>query len=91
MSQRALHVIGTEHLAVPSKAQAIAAVRGLRIEAVHHIDVRKLNPVGRRSRFKDPVGDLIVGDLLEAISWLTENRDHRGSLPDFGRKKEIMR
>ncbi|WP_248927683.1 glycosyltransferase family 2 protein [Paenibacillus hamazuiensis] len=91
LSRRALDVIGTEHLSVPPKAQMIAAIRGLRIEAVHHINVRKLNPVRRRSRFKDPVGDLIVGDHLEAIRWLTENRDLRGGKPDLGRKREIVR
>ncbi|TDF97568.1 glycosyltransferase family 2 protein [Paenibacillus piri] len=91
MSRRALETIGAEHLAVPPKAQAIAIQRRLRVRAVCFIHVGALNPVRRRSRKGDPLAKLIVGDHLEAISWLTEATDERGLHSDFSRNRSIVR
>jgi hypothetical protein len=73
ISRKALRVIGAENLAVPPLAQTIAAQKGLKIKAVHFIHVGKRNPIRRISKGVDPLGDVIVGDHLEAIHWLIQN------------------
>jgi glycosyltransferase involved in cell wall biosynthesis len=69
ISRKALETVGTEALAVPPKAQAMAVYKGLIVKAVHPINVGLKNPIRRKANGKDPVGDLIVGDHLEAIHW----------------------
>lgn len=66
ISRKALERIGAENLAVPPKAQAMAAAYGLQIEAVKYVRVGKNNPGKRRWH---SVQDLIVGDHLEAVHW----------------------
>ncbi|WP_240414498.1 glycosyltransferase family 2 protein [Paenibacillus periandrae] len=91
ISRKALHKIEAENLAVPPKSQVIAQAAKLRMEAVHYINVLKLNPLRRKGRRLDPVGDLIVGDHLEAIYWLTREHGERYGKTDMGRKRELVR
>jgi glycosyltransferase involved in cell wall biosynthesis len=91
ISRHALQTIGAENLAVPPKSQAIAVTRKLRIEAVHYINVLKLNRLRRKNRKLDPIGNLIVGDHLEAVYWLTRNSSERNGRTDLGRKRELVR
>jgi glycosyltransferase involved in cell wall biosynthesis len=91
ISRKALRAIGAENLAVPPLAQTIAAQKGLKIRAVHFIHVGMRNPVRRISKGKDPLGDLIVGDHLEAIHWLIQNSGERGDMPDLIRNRQTVR
>lgn len=92
ISRKALLTIGADNLAVPPLAQAIAVQRGLRIKAAQLIQVGLKNRIRRRSlKAADPVGDLIIGDHLEAIGWLIQASDARASMQDQVRVREMMR
>lgn len=91
ISRRALETIGAEALAVPPLAQAMAQQLGLRVETVRLINVRARNPVRRISRGKDPVGDLIIGDHLEALHWLMQRLGGRLHGQDPIRSRDTMR
>jgi len=68
MTRRAVDVIGYENLSVPPKAQALAIKHGLRIEAVHTVDVLSVNRRRRINLGRDnPVAKLIIGDHIEAL------------------------
>ncbi|WP_411553168.1 glycosyltransferase family 2 protein [Paenibacillus lautus] len=68
MTRQALDSIGYENLSVPPMAQTLAIRRGLRIEAVHTVDVLSVNRKRRTNRGKDnPVAKLIIGDHIEAL------------------------
>jgi glycosyltransferase involved in cell wall biosynthesis len=93
LSRRALAAIGAEHLAVPPLAQAIALAKGLNVRAKQYIHVggsvnRKRNRV---SRHRDPIGELIVGDHLEAIHWVIAASNERAGLPDLARNRNEAR
>ncbi|NOU71816.1 glycosyltransferase [Paenibacillus sp. LMG 31458] len=90
LSRRAVMKIGAENLAVPPKAQAIAANEGLMIEAVHYFDVGKTNPRKRRGP-KDPLKELIIGDHLEAIRYVLDKTDQRDGMTDTGRLRELVK
>lgn len=93
LSSRALKVIGPSNLSVPPKAHAMAIHSGLKVETSGFINVGSLNPI-RRKRFvkmKDPLENLILGDHLEAIYWLTEQTNERANLTDFTRKRQMLR
>lgn len=91
ISRKALDTIGAENLAVPPLAQTIAVQRGLQIKAAQLIQVGLRNRIRRRANDVDPVGDLIVGDHLEAIGWLIKSSDERASMHDQLRIREMMR
>ncbi|MEW9700274.1 glycosyltransferase family 2 protein [Paenibacillus sp. SI8] len=91
ISRKAFHTIGAENLAVPPLAQTIAAERGLHIKAIQLVPVGSRNRVRRRAKAVDPVGDLIIGDHLEAIQWLIQASDERAGLRDLTRIRETMR
>jgi len=91
ISRKALNIIGAENLAVPPLAQAIAVQRGLHIKAAQLIQVGLRNRIRRRAKDVDPVGDLIIGDHLEAIGWLIQASDERASMHDELRIREMMR
>jgi glycosyltransferase involved in cell wall biosynthesis len=91
LSRKALKSIGAENLSVPPKAQAIAAYKGLNIQAVQYVEVGKSNPRKRKQFRKDPLERLIVGDHLEAIHWYIEKTDHRGNRSDLNRMREMVR
>lgn len=90
MSRNALNVIGAEHLAVPPLAQAIAIQRGLRVQAVKYIQVGSRNRVRYSVDEGDPVGDLIVGDHLEAVHWVIGKTDVRALHEDNLRIREMI-
>lgn len=94
ISRRALKRIGTEHLAVPPKAQAMAVSQGLRIVSAHLVDVGRLNRFRRRPKGAagmDELGRLIVGDHLEAVRWLITATDGRGKHTDLKRNRSVLR
>lgn len=81
LSRRALETIPAADLAVPPKALVRAVLAGLNIKPVHNVDVVKANRYRRKlhsSRHGSPVAQMIVGDHLEAIALLIDNRGRRG-------------
>jgi glycosyltransferase involved in cell wall biosynthesis len=91
ISRKALKTIGAENLAVPPLAQTIAVQKGLKVKAVHFIHVGMRNPIRRISKGADPLGNVIVGDHLEAIHWLIQATSERGNMPDLVRKRLTAR
>jgi CTP:molybdopterin cytidylyltransferase MocA len=91
ISRNALTVIGAEHLAVPPKAQAMAFVHGLRVEAPQLVSVGAMNPLRRRGKGGDPLRHLILGDHLEAVSWYIQATNERGWRSDLSRNRNMVR
>lgn len=91
LSRHALEVIGTEHLCVPPKAMALAIMRGLELQAVHHIDVGKTNRRRRRIQGKNPLEELIIGDHLEALHFAMLELGKRCGYSDLSRRRELVR
>ncbi|WP_282941178.1 glycosyltransferase [Paenibacillus sp. RC67] len=91
LSRRALNTIGAENLTVPPKAQTIALVKQLRVEAIRNVDVSTNNPRRRRSKGIDPLRDLIVGDHLEAMQWLIQATNERAHHSDLARNRSLVR
>lgn len=91
LSRHALEVIGVENLAVPPKAQAIALDRGLIVRPVHFIHAGRKNRKRNRIKGTDPVGDLIVGDHLEAMNWVLQEHGARGGFEDQIRSRSKVR
>jgi len=89
ISRRVLQTIGAEILSVPPKAQAAAVCRGLRVEAVHRVEVGRLNP--GRAAGGDPLEKLVLGDHLEALSALVAERGLRGGFHDGERRRSMVR
>lgn len=87
LSRRALEVLRPASLMVPTVAHVRAVLRGLRVEAVHAVDVISANP--RRPATAD-VARLILGDQLEALGELLEARGPRGGLTDLGRHRHLL-
>ncbi|MCZ8513584.1 glycosyltransferase family 2 protein [Paenibacillus filicis] len=94
ISRKALSIIGPEHLAVPPIAHAAAILEGLRVEAVHMVNVGQLN----RFRVRKPgrlgthqLRNLIIGDHVEAIHWLTQKTDDRARYTDLWRNRNAVR
>jgi hypothetical protein len=65
--------------------------KGLVVKAVHAINVGRINPIRRKVGGKDPVGDLIVGDHLEAINWFIQATNERAKKSDNNRHRETVR
>jgi len=93
LSRRALSELGPAALAVPPLALAQAVAAGLRIDAVHPVDVVRFNArrpglnLGRSS----PVEQLILGDHAEAVAWLAAARGgSRGACTDLGRRRDLL-
>ncbi|MFB0844171.1 glycosyltransferase family 2 protein [Paenibacillus oleatilyticus] len=94
ISRRALAAIGAEALAVPPKAQAMAVQKGLVVRQVHFVPVGRLNPLRKRrwtTHGTDTVGQLIIGDHLEAIRWLIATAGERGGHTDLMRNRDMVR
>lgn len=91
MTREAIERIGHAHLAVPPKAQAIAAVNGLTLSLVPGVDVfrtnrkRRVNS-GGSSNF---VEQLILGDHVEALQWLQAHFGPRIFFPDLMRRRDL--
>ncbi|MCQ6559720.1 glycosyltransferase family 2 protein [Paenibacillus mendelii] len=91
MSRKARDLIGSDNLAVPPKAQAIAIFNGLNVRGIHYVDVGRRNPRRGRTKGNDPLEKLIVGDHLEALDWFISKAGARGNRLDFTRNREIVR
>lgn len=93
MSRTALEHIGTDNLAIPPKAHAIAVHKGLKVEPIHYIPVgiRNRKRIRKKNSQSDPLGNLIIGDHLEAIHWLIEATNSRGNHTDLTRLREKLR
>ncbi|HWI66751.1 MAG TPA: hypothetical protein VNT75_33480, partial [Symbiobacteriaceae bacterium] len=66
---------------------------GLRVEAVHAVDVVGANArrPGLNLGLANPMADLILGDHLEAIAWVLERfGSPRGPFGDLGRRRELL-
>lgn len=93
LSRRAVEHLGTAVLAVPPLALAQAVLGGLRVEAVHPVNVVRLNlrRPGVNTGQENPVEQLILGDHLEAIDWvLRRHGGARGPFGDLGRRRELL-
>lgn len=93
ISRRALERLGANALAVPPLALARAVLEGLRVEAVHPVDVVRTNArrPGRNLGRTSPVEQLILGDHLEAVDWvLRRSGSPRGPFTDLGRRRELL-
>lgn len=92
LSRKALEMIGIHHLACPPLAHAIGIHIGLKVSAPHYIHVGPRNPIKRKKKLgKDPLEQLIVGDHLEAINWLTTVTNRRGNHTDLTRLRDRVR
>jgi len=88
----AAEAIGPEALAVPPKAQAIAAVKGMRFQLVKGVDVLQKNRKRWYNRRKaNRVGEMILGDHVEALRWLQAAYGDRIFFPDGVRRKDLIR
>lgn len=93
MKKSAAEQIGYEHLSVPPLAHAIAAVSGLRLAPARFVEVGRSNP-RRRKRHKggkDPLERLIIGDHLEAISWILGRAGPRAGHGEPARRRDVVR
>lgn len=91
ISRKALQTIGTEWLAVPPKALAIAVWLGLNVQGATYVDVGRSNPRKRKWKKVDPLKALIIGDHLEAISWVIDNTNERGGYTDSIRMRDMVK
>jgi glycosyltransferase involved in cell wall biosynthesis len=90
ISRRALELIEAKNLMVPPLAQAMAIGKGLNVQKVHNVNVGRINP-RKRTQFKvDPLKNIIIGDHLEAISWLLKETNERGNLTDLTRDRSLV-
>jgi glycosyltransferase involved in cell wall biosynthesis len=94
ISRRALQVIGSKALEIPPLAMTIAIYKGLHVKAVHTVAVGRKNPTRfkpRNTETVDPLSSLIVGDHLEALHWIHNQRGSRGGYEDLGRKRDQVK
>lgn len=92
ISRKALGIIETASLEIPPLAHAKAILGGLRVQAVHHVPVGRLNAVRSKKRSEaDPLSQVVLQDHLEAIRWMTDTRGARGGYPDLERVRSLTR
>jgi hypothetical protein len=91
ISRHALQTIGHESLSVPPKALAIAVWTGMKVQGTAYVDVGRPNPRKRKWLTVDPLKKLIVGDHLEAISWVIDNTNERGGYTDSIRRRDMVK
>jgi glycosyltransferase involved in cell wall biosynthesis len=90
ISRKALELIEAKNLMVPPLAQTMAIGKGLKVQKVHNVNVGRINP-RKRIQFKvDPLKNIIIGDHLEAISWLLKETNERGNLTDLTRDRSLV-
>jgi glycosyltransferase involved in cell wall biosynthesis len=91
MKKEAAEAIGFEQLSVPPKAQAIAALEGLKIEHGGSVNVFKTNR-RRDVHFGEvnEVENMILGDHLEALEYVQSIRGSRLLLSDTIRKRSFI-
>ncbi len=88
-SREAVEVIGYENLAVPPKAHSIAILRGLKINRSHCVLTSRVNKK-RRKEMKQMTERLILGDHVEAINTIIQERGARGGFTDFLRNRAAL-
>ncbi|MEC0122955.1 glycosyltransferase family 2 protein [Paenibacillus pabuli] len=92
LSRRALEVIGADTLETPPLAHAMAVTGGLKVRAVHHVPVGKMNPLRVKKRGgPDLLSQLVWNDHLTAIRWITDKLGPRGGHSDLGRVRSLTR
>ena len=97
MKKSAVHAIGWENLACPPLAHSIAVLKGLEICAPIAIDVITTNKIRKKhqEKMKDSpypwATSLIIGDHLEAVAHLIQEKGYRGGLHDGGRDRAFLR
>ena len=91
LSRKALETIGPSVLDVPPLALAAAVIRGLEVRAVHTVQVGRLNPRRRRKDSRDLLTSLVLGDHLQAIHGLIQEKGVRGGYDDLGRLRDKVR
>lgn len=94
ISRQSAIKIGFEALEKPPLAHAAAVLERLEIQAVHSVNVGRLNRSRTRLR-QQGNGDLltavVIGDHLEAIQLLMNRLGPRGGFSDLGRRRERAR
>lgn len=96
LSRNALQTIGWWNLADPVLAQAIAIDKGLLIQSPFTVDVihkNKVRPVHLKRSEHSPYPETtnrIIGDHLEAIHYLANEKGIRGGLTEGKRNREII-
>ncbi|MBP1937881.1 glycosyltransferase family 2 protein [Paenibacillus sediminis] len=91
LSRKAVETVGAEHLSIPPLAHAMAVRQGLTVEAVYAVEVGRMNPSRVKIKGEDPLEQIVVGDHLEAIYWITERYGERGGFEDLGRIRSMVR
>ncbi|RIV28756.1 glycosyltransferase [Alicyclobacillaceae bacterium I2511] len=92
LSQRALASLATADLAIPPKALVHAVSLGLKVRAVHQVDVvspNRYRPRWHSRRYGAPLTRMIVGDHLEALDLWTQLKGLRGGFPQNRRLDEM--
>ncbi|RAS82896.1 glycosyltransferase family 2 protein [Priestia endophytica] len=94
MSKKAAEGIGYKNLAVPPLAQTIAVLSGMKISAPAAVDVVTTNKIKTTHRTLidglPSSTNLIIGDHMEAISYLLNEKGKRGGLTDGPRKRTVL-
>lgn len=92
LSRRVVDTFGVQALVVPPVMQAhLLLDTRMRIEAVATVDVIRRNRLRPTNVGEaNPVGAMIIGDHLEAISTLIRAQGRRGSFVDAGRWRAIL-
>jgi glycosyltransferase involved in cell wall biosynthesis len=93
MSKRAVKTIGIRHLAIPPLAHAIAIHQGLRVGVGGYVNVGLQNPLRKRPKSivgYDPICELILGDHLEAIHYVIQEKGVRGGFHDLERLRDLI-
>ncbi|MBJ6363825.1 glycosyltransferase family 2 protein [Paenibacillus sp. MAHUQ-46] len=90
INRKTLVAVGPQALLVPPLAQAKAIQLGLKVKAVHTIQVGRMNPIRRTREKKFSLASVIVGDHLEALNWWTDATDERGGMEDYNRKRHFL-
>jgi glycosyltransferase involved in cell wall biosynthesis len=92
ISRKGLEVIGISSLEVPPLAQAKAVIGGLRVRAVHHVPVGRMNAVRIKKRSgADPLSQVVLNDHMAAIKWITDTLGPRGGYTDLKRVRNLAR
>ncbi|MFD3261310.1 glycosyltransferase family 2 protein [Paenibacillus lentus] len=91
MSRVVIEALGYRTLEVPPLALTIAVLRGFKVQAVHSVQVGRINPTKYRGKREDPLTSLIAGDHLEAVHRLILERGSRGGYGDLGRQRDKVR
>lgn len=79
MTKRVALAIGLENLAVPPKALAIALFQGMKVDKASTVDVFRTN---KYRPYHREVGEMILGDHVEAIHWLQQRTSARVKFSD---------